>query len=78
MYLLMILNRELLHFLLLTRTDFQYVNPLSLKHYVAISTISHFISIKNTNKWITTNYDTHPEKNEKEDISVPIHQVHIE
>ena len=35
------------------------------------------IYIKNTNKWITSNYDTQPDKNEKEDVSVPIHQVQI-
>ena len=35
-----------------------------------------FIPIQNINKWITTNHDTQPDKNEK-DVSVPIHQVQI-
>ena len=62
-------------FLLLTITDFQYVNPLSLNHCVPINTMSPFISIQNSNKWITTHYDSQPDNNEKEDVSVPIHQV---
>ena len=64
-------------FLLLTRTDFQYVNPLPLKHYVAINTMFPFICIHNINKSITANYDTQTKNIEKEDVSVPIHQVHI-
>ena len=62
-------------FLLLTRTNFQYVNPLSLKHYVAFKTMSPFIFTHNINKQINKNHDTNPNKNENEDVSVPIHQV---
>ena len=64
-------------FFLLTGTNFQYVNLLSLNNYVAINTMSTFISIQNNNKWITTNHDTQPENNEKDNVSVPIHQVQI-
>ena len=36
-----------------------------------------FISIQNINKLITSNYYTQPKNNDKEDVSVPIHQLHI-
>ena len=36
-----------------------------------------FICIHNINKSITANYDTQTKNIEKEDVSVPIHQVHI-
>ena len=36
-----------------------------------------FISIQNINKLITSNYYTQPKNNDKEDVSVPIHQVQI-
>ena len=52
-------------FFLLAIIDFQYVNPLSLKHCVAINTMSPFIYIQHINKWIAKNYDTQPDKNEK-------------
>ena len=39
--------------------------------------MSYFIYIQKINKQITTNYDTQPNNNEKEDVSVPIHQVQI-
>ena len=39
--------------------------------------MSPFISINFFNKWITTNYDTQPDNNEKEDLSVPIHLLQI-
>ena len=58
-----------------------------MKHYVNIITLPHFITIHNTNTKITTKYDTHPNRKptvifignavEKEDVSVPIHQVQI-
>ena len=64
-------------FLLLTRTDFHSINPLSMKNFVVINTISPFIFIQNIYKRITTNYDTHPNNNGKDDASVPIHQLHI-
>ena len=62
---------------------FQYVNPFTLKHYVGIKTWT--FSIYNANKQATTKYDTHPNRKptvifignavEKEDVSVPIHQL---
>ena len=39
--------------------------------------MSPFIYIRNTNKRITTHYDTRPDNNEKYNVSVPIHQVQI-
>ena len=65
----------------------QYVIPFTMKHFVDIKTLYPFIYILNTNKTITTKYDTHPKRKppvififnpvEKEDVSVPIHQIHI-
>ena len=52
-------------FCFLKRTDFQYVSPLFLNNCFAINSMSPFISIQNINKWITTNYDTQPDNNEK-------------
>ena len=65
------------YFCFLQKPKFQYVDTLSLKHYVDINTMSPFISIHNTNKWINKKNDTQLDKNEKEDVSVPIHQVQI-
>ena len=64
-------------FLFLARTNFQYVNPLFLKHCVAINSIYPFVSIQNINKCITTNYDTQPDSNEKKYVSITIHQIQI-
>ena len=58
-----------------------------MKHYFDINTLHPFISIYNTNKQITTKYNTHPNKDptmifigtdvKKEYVIVPIHQVNI-
>ena len=78
MYLLMILNSELLRFVFYYhKKERKYVNPLSLKHFVTIESMSKFISIQSINKWITKNYDTKTNNNEKEDVNIPIHQVQI-
>ena len=47
--------------MLLIKINFQYVNNFSLKHYVDINPLPHFIYIQNTNKLITTKYDKHPD-----------------
>ena len=78
MYLLMIPNRELLRFFgFFAGTDLQYVIYLSLMNYIYISTMYPFISIQGISKWINTNYDTQPNNYEKQDVSVPIHQLQI-
>ena len=71
----------------LTKIDFQYVSPFTLNHFFDINNLLLFIYVHNTNKQITTNYDTQANKKpsvifivnpvENVDGSVPIHQILI-
>ena len=65
----------------------QYLKPFTLKNYIDNNSLPPFIYIHNTNKQITTKYNTHPNKDptmifigtdvKKEYVIVPIHQVKI-
>ena len=76
MYQFMIINCQLLRFVFVScKNRFSVCYTLSLKHSVAINSISPFISKQNINQCIDRNHDTHYNKNEKEDVSDLIYKL---